>query len=35
MLTKATLAAMATFWSPASAAELQSYTVTVVGADPL
>jgi hypothetical protein len=30
MLTKATLAAMATFWSPAGAAELQSYTVTVL-----
>jgi hypothetical protein len=30
MLTKATLAAMATFWAPADAAELQSYTVTVL-----
>ena len=30
MLTKATLAAMATFWSPAGAAELQSYTITVL-----
>jgi hypothetical protein len=30
MLTKATLAAMATFWSPAGAAERQSYTITVL-----
>ena len=30
MLTTAALAAMATFWSPARAAELQSYTVTVL-----
>ena len=30
MLTKATLAAMATFWAPAGTAELQSYTVTVL-----
>jgi hypothetical protein len=29
-LTKATLAALATFWAPAGAAELQSYTVTVL-----
>jgi hypothetical protein len=28
--TKAALAAMATFWSPAGAAELQSYTITVL-----
>jgi hypothetical protein len=30
MLTTAMLAAMATFWSPARAAELQSYKVTVL-----
>ena len=30
MLTTATLAAMATFWAPAGAAELQSYTITVL-----
>jgi hypothetical protein len=30
MLTKATLIAMAAFWSPAGAAELQSYRVTVL-----
>ena len=30
MLTTATLAATATFWSPAGAAELQSYRVTVL-----
>jgi hypothetical protein len=30
MLTKAALAAMATFWSPAGASELQSYTITVL-----
>ena len=30
MLTKATLAAMVTFWVPAGAAELQSYRVTVL-----
>ena len=30
MLTKAALAAMATFWSPAGAAELQSYAITVL-----
>jgi hypothetical protein len=30
MLAKATLVAIATFWSPAGAAELQSYTVTVL-----
>jgi hypothetical protein len=30
MLTTATLAAMATFWAPAGAAELQSYRVTVL-----
>jgi hypothetical protein len=29
-LTTATLAAMATFWAPAGAAELQSYTITVL-----
>ena len=30
MLIKATLVAMAAFWPPAGAAELQSYTVTVL-----
>ena len=30
MLTTATLAATATFWAPAGAAELQSYRVTVL-----
>src|SRR5271154_6400772 len=30
MLIKATLAAMAAFWPPAGAAELRSYTVTVL-----
>jgi hypothetical protein len=30
MLIKATLAAMVTFWPPAGAAELRSYTVTVL-----
>ena len=30
MLTTATLAATATFWAPAGAAELQSYTITVL-----
>jgi hypothetical protein len=30
LTTPATLAAMATFWAPAGAAELQSYTITVL-----
>ena len=30
ILTTAALAAMATFWAPAGAAELQSYTITVL-----